>query len=114
MQTLEALQAAKCTPCEGLVEAMSRSEAQAQIAQIDGWILADDSQSISKKWKFKNFVQALAAVQAIGNLAEADQHHPDLHITGYRHLEVVLTTHSISGLSSNDFILAAKIDQIRF
>jgi len=57
-----------------------------------------------------HFVQAISLVNQIAEIAEDEQHHPDLHLTGYRHLEIVLTTHAIGGLSENDFIVAAKID----
>ena len=60
----------------------------------------------------KNFVEVMGVVNQIAELAESDGHHPDLHITGYRQLKIDLTTHAIGGLSENDFILAAKIDQL--
>ena len=65
---------------------------------------------ISRKWALKNFIEALALVNKAGEIAEEDQHHPDLHLTGYRNLRIDLTTHAIGGLSENDFILAAKLD----
>ena len=56
-------------------------------------------------------VEAVGLIDQIAELAEAEGHHPDLHLTGYRNLKIVLTTHAIGGLSENDFIVAAKIDQ---
>ena len=60
----------------------------------------------------KNFVKMMECVNRIADLAEAEGHHPDLHLTGYRNLKIELTTHAIGGLSENDFILAAKIDAL--
>ena len=107
--TLEQLSGGRCTPCEGGIDALSLEESQRQVAVLDGWKLSADGKSISKSWNCKNFVKSLDFCNAIGRLAEIEQHHPDLHVTGYRHVEVVLTTHAIGGLSLNDFIVAAKI-----
>ena len=102
----------KCKPCEGGVEACSIDEARRQIFALGSkWMLSDDGKLISRCWKLKNFVQAMQLVNEAARIAEEDQHHPDLHITGYRLVRIELTTHAIQGLSENDFILAAKIDQ---
>ncbi len=106
------LSAKKCKPCEGGVESCSIEQARQQIAALSKWQLSDDGKSISRKFTLKNFVAAIELVDGIAKVAEEDQHHPDLHLTGYRHLRVDLTTHAIGGLSENDFILAAKIDRI--
>jgi 4a-hydroxytetrahydrobiopterin dehydratase len=82
------------------------------MASLPDWKLSDDGKSISRKWQLKNFVQAVKLIQQAADIAEDEQHHPDLHLTGYRNLEIVLTTHAIDGLSENDFIVAAKIDQV--
>jgi len=103
------LTAKRCQPCEGGVPTLSTHQIAEHLPAVPDWNLVDD-QSIERKWKLKNFVQALQFMQRIGELAEAEQHHPDLHLTGYRHVRVVLTTHAIGGLSENDFIIAAKID----
>jgi 4a-hydroxytetrahydrobiopterin dehydratase len=110
--SLDQLRATHCAPCEGGVAPLTPSQALDQLKILDGWQIDAASKSISKRWNKKNFVKALAFCQRIGDLAEAEQHHPDLHLTGYRHLEVVITTHAIGGLSINDFILAAKIDAL--
>ena len=60
----------------------------------------------------KDFAASLAFFNAIGAIAEAENHHPDLHLSGYRNAAVELSTHAIDGLSENDFILAAKIDEV--
>lgn len=102
----------RCQPCEGGVDPLAMDAVQEHHEAVPAWELADDGRSIVRKWKCKNFVDALQLAQAIGELAEQEQHHPDLHVTGYRHLKVVLTTHAIGGLSENDFIVAAKIDAL--
>ncbi|MCC6508412.1 MAG: 4a-hydroxytetrahydrobiopterin dehydratase [Pirellulaceae bacterium] len=113
IHTPSELTAKRCQACEGGVEMFTREQAVEQLKQLgDTWALSENGTLISRKWKLKNFVQALELANSIGRLAEEDQHHPDLHITGYRMLKVELTTHAIGGLSENDFILAAKIDQL--
>lgn len=97
-----------CVPCEGGVPPMSRAEAEAKLAEVPGWTLRDDAREISREFKFKNFKQALAFVNHIGAIAEAEGHHPDLEL-GWGRVGVRLSTHAIGGLSLNDFILAAKI-----
>lgn len=112
VQTKEQLCQLHCAPCEGGVEKMSAEEAARQNAELDGWKLSEDATQIEKKWNCGNFVKALAFVNRIGELAEQQNHHPDLHVEGYRHVRVVLSTHAIGGLSDNDFIVAARIDAL--
>lgn len=90
---------------------MTAGEAREQLPAVPEWTLAEDAASISRTLNTGDFVTAVGHINRIGDLAEAEQHHPDLHLTGYRHLKIVLTTHAIGGLSANDFILAAKIDE---
>ena len=110
--TTDSLCQSRCFPCEGGVPVISAREVEPFLAAVPQWSIAAEGRSIERLWTFKNFVSALAFCNQIGELAEAEQHHPDLHLTGYRQVRVVLTTHAISGLSENDFILAAKIDAI--
>jgi 4a-hydroxytetrahydrobiopterin dehydratase len=111
-QTTEQLVAKKCVPCEGGVPAYSQSEAQQQIAKLNGWELTNDGKRIRKKWTAKNFMAAMDFFNRVANLAEDEQHHPDLHLESYRQITIDLSTHAIDGLSENDFILAAKIDEL--
>lgn len=67
---------------------------------------------IVRELTFKDFVTALRFANAVGRIAQAEDHHPDLHLTGYKHLRIELTTHAARGLSRNDFILAARIDAL--
>lgn len=108
--TAESLIAKRCLPCEGGIEALSTEQAQAQIGSLSAWDLSADGKMIERKWKMRNFVESMQLLQTVADLAEQEQHHPDLHLTGYRHVMVELTTHAIGGLSENDFIVAAKID----
>jgi len=102
----------KCLPCEGGVEPYTREMAEKQLEQHSGWVLTHEGQRIRKDWKVKNFMAGMDFFHRCAEVAEADGHHPDLHIEGYRNLSVELWTHAIGGLSENDFILAAKIDEL--
>ncbi len=102
----------KCLPCEGGVEPCSLELAEQQLQLLSGWQLTHDGQRIRKQWTVKNFLAGLDFFNRCAEVAEADGHHPDLHIEGYRNVSVELWTHAIGGLSENDFILAAKIDQL--
>jgi len=111
-QTTAQLVAKKCLPCEGGVDPCTIDEARAQLEQLDGWTLTRDGQRIRKEWTVKNFMAGMDFFGRVAETAEADGHHPDLHLEGYRHVAIELWTHAIGGLSENDFILAAKIDRL--
>jgi 4a-hydroxytetrahydrobiopterin dehydratase len=106
------LTAKKCLPCEGGVPKYSRAEAEAQLAAVPDWQLTHDATRIRRDWTLKNFRDGIRLLNNVGAIAEREQHHPDLHLEGYRHVWIEIFTHAIGGLSENDFILAAKIDQI--
>jgi len=111
MSTGESLAQRKCKPCEGGTEPLPLSAAQTLLQDVAGWELVD-GKAIRKTIKCKDFLDTVALIQKIAPIAEAEDHHPDLHLTGYRKLTIELSTHAIGGLSENDFILAAKIDQL--
>ncbi|MEM9659719.1 MAG: 4a-hydroxytetrahydrobiopterin dehydratase [Planctomycetota bacterium] len=111
-QTPQELTRKKCLPCEGGVAAYTLSEAEHQLAELSGWRLTHDGKRIRKDWTVKNFMAGMDFFNRCAELAEDDGHHPDLHIEGYRNVTVELWTHAIGGLSENDFIVAAKIDQL--
>ena len=102
----------KCVPCEGGVPKLTPEEAVAQNAELEGWEIVRDHQRILKKWTVKNFMAGMDFFGKVAELAEAEGHHPDLHIEGYKNVSIEIWTHAIGGLSENDFILAAKIDQL--
>ena len=106
------LTAKKCTACEGGTPAFTKDQITEHLAAVPEWKLSDDGKLIRRKYKFKDFVSAMAFLQKVGVLAEDEGHHPDLHLTGYKNVAVELTTHAIGGLSANDFIVAAKIDKL--
>ena len=106
-----ALTAKSCTPCRGGIPPLTRSEAIGYLAQVPAWELADDAGRIHRTYKLKNFAEALAFVQKIGNLAETEWHHPDISF-GWGYATLSLRTKKIKGLHENGFIMAAKIDDL--
>ncbi len=112
IQAAEQLIEKKCKPCEGGVDPCTLPEAESQLSKLSGWYLTHDGQRIRKDWTVKNFMAGLDFFNEVAEVAEDDGHHPDLHIEGYRNVWIELWTHAIGGLSENDFILAAKIDQL--
>ncbi len=91
---------------------LSPAEISQFLRQVPHWRVTPDGQRIRREWRVKDFVSALDFFNRIGEIAEAEDHHPDLHLVGYRNVAIELWTHAIGGLSENDFILAAKIDQL--
>lgn len=102
----------RCKPCEGGVSPFNRNQAEGYLARLSGWNLTEEGRAIRKEYKFKNFKEVIAFFNQIAAVAEAENHHPDLKI-GYNRVGVELSTHSLKGLSENDFILAAKFDACR-
>ncbi len=100
-----------CEPCEGGVKPMTEDQAQAMMAKVPGWDLKGD-RSIERTFKFKNFVASMDFVNKVAALAESEGHHPDIAIS-YNKVALTLSTHAIGGLSTNDFIVAAKINALR-
>src|SRR3990167_1111364 len=100
----------KCVPCEGGTAPLTKDEAEIFMKQVSGWTLSENAKNINKKFAFKNFKEALNFVNKVGDIAESEGHHPDIHLTDYKFVKIDLSTHAIGGLSQNDFILAAKID----
>lgn len=100
----------KCVPCEGGVDPFSSEKVREYVGMVEGWKPDSAGKAITKRYSFKDFVHALAFVREIGEVAEAEGHHPDITF-GWGYVFVKLTTHAIGGLSENDFIVAYKIDQ---
>lgn len=102
----------KCAPCEGGTSPLERSDAEGLLAQVDDdWSLSDDATGIRREFKFKNFYRTMSFVNAVAWIANREDHHPDLEV-GYNRCLVQFSTHAIGGLSQNDFICAAKIDDL--
>ena len=102
----------KCEPCEGGVKPFDKQKAQELLGQIPGWQLSGDAKTISRDYNAKNFMTAVNFMTQVAAVAESENHHPDIHLTGYRKLRIDLSTHAIGGLSENDFIVAAKINEL--
>jgi 4a-hydroxytetrahydrobiopterin dehydratase len=101
----------KCVACEGGVPPLNQVEASVLLKQTPGWNVSDDAKLLSREFKFKNFAQALGFTNKVGDIAESEGHHPDIEM-GWGYVRVKLTTHAIKGLSENDFIVAAKVNQL--
>jgi len=102
----------KCAPCEGGVPPLSAAEIAPLLRQLeDGWKVAEDSKSLRRSFRFKDFYRTMSFVNAVAHIANIEDHHPDLEI-GYDYCRIAYSTHSIGGLSQNDFICAAKIDRL--
>ncbi len=101
----------RCVPCEGGVAPMDAEAARDMLGQLNDWELDESGKEISRSYKFKNYYQTMAFVNALAWIAHQEDHHPDLHV-GYNRVQVRFSTHSIGGLSQNDFICAAKIDAL--
>lgn len=100
-----------CKPCNDGISPLTQKEAETLLEQLSDWILDDSGIQISKVFRFKNFYQTISFINAIAWIVNQENHHPDLKIS-YNCCRVHFTTHSIHGLSENDFICAAKIDQL--
>lgn len=99
----------KCIPCEAGTPPLKEEEIKKLLGQISAWALKDEH--LYKKFKFKNFVEAMKFINKVAEIAENEGHHPDFSVH-YNKVEIELFTHAINGLSENDFIVAAKIDNI--
>lgn len=101
----------KCVPCEGGTPPMQTKEAGKLLQQVPRWQLAEISgtNAIERKFKFKDFAEAMKFVNKVAAIAEEEGHHPDITIN-WNTVTLQLSTHAIKGLSENDFIMAAKID----
>ena len=104
----------KCLPYEGGVSTFSLKEIHKYQKKVDGWDVKPNIKKIfylEKSFKFKNFLDSQKFVNNVGEIAEKEGHHPEI-LFGWGYATIIITTHAIEGLSENDFILAAKIDQI--
>ncbi|MBU0688837.1 MAG: 4a-hydroxytetrahydrobiopterin dehydratase [Gammaproteobacteria bacterium] len=98
-----------CQPCKNGEPALSSGEATELLKQLDGWALGD--QRISKTFAFKNYYQTIAFVNAVAWMTHREDHHPDMQVS-YNRCVIEYSTHSVGGLSANDFICAAKVDAL--
>ncbi len=101
----------KCVPCRGGVEPLTLEEIEPLKSQLHADWRVIDGHHLERAFRFKNFASALEFTNNVGAIAEEQQHHPDIQL-GWGKVVVTLYTHKIGGLHENDFILAAKIDEI--
>lgn len=104
----ESLASRHCVPCHGGVPRLKGEEIEPLLAQLEGWRVAGEHH-LSKEYEFRSFADALAFVNRVGRVAEAEGHHPDIEF-GWGYARLKIYTHAIDGLSESDFILAARID----
>ena len=103
----------KCVPCEGGVIPFDISEIHKYQKKVDGWNISKDNKQnffLNKRFNFNNFIESQEFINKVGEISENEGHHPDISF-GWGYAEIKITTHAIEGLSENDFILAAKIDE---
>lgn len=100
-----------CVPCEGGLPPLDHEYVQKYAKEVPTWKVSDDEKKITKEFELRNFVEAMKFVNGVAEIANTEDHHPDIYIF-YNKVKLELTTHAMGGLSENDFILAAKIDGI--
>lgn len=103
----------KCVPCKGGEPTATDDQIRQWLPYVLGWSVTevDGVKRLVKTFKFKNFLESISFINKIKNVAEAEGHHPDIHIS-WNKVQLASWTHAIRGLHENDFILAAKIDRI--
>jgi 4a-hydroxytetrahydrobiopterin dehydratase len=100
-----------CIPCRGGIPPLDENAASELLKQTPKWSLIDNASKIRRRFAFDNFVESLQFVNAVGEIAETEGHHPDITF-GWGYAEVIIYSHKIGGLHENDFIVAAKIDKL--
>ena len=91
---------------------LEHAEIEERLANSAGWALSEDGGSIEREWKFENFARAMEFVNAVGEVAEGANHHPDILLHGWNHVRLTLSTHSQGGLTDADFQLAGEVDRL--
>lgn len=109
--SIERLRAQHCTPRKGKDAGLSRDEAAAHLAVLPGWRLEAGGGVIGKEFRFADYFHTMAFVNAVASVAHREDHHPDLEVS-YAHCVVRYSTHDVGGLSLNDFICAAKVEDL--
>ncbi|CAJ2646374.1 pterin-4-alpha-carbinolamine dehydratase 2, mitochondrial [Trifolium pratense] len=104
-----------CVPCNSKdLKPMTEDAANSLIPKVSDWNLVNEGGSLklSRSWKVKSFNKGLEFFRIVADLAEAQGHHPDLHLVGWNNVTIEIWTHSVGGLTENDFIFAAKINEL--
>lgn len=100
-----------CKPCEDWMAPLTKMQYKPLLEKVNPWGVSEDKM-IYKEFKFRNFKEALEFVNKVGEIAEKENHHPNIYLHNWNKVKIELTTHNIKGLSENDFILASKIDRL--
>src|SRR3989338_4255458 len=100
----------RCVPCEGGMPPLKEKKVQELLKEVPEWVL-EEGKAV-RRFKFKDFREAIAFVNKVADLAEAENHHPNISVYGWNKVKLTFFTHSINGLSENDFRMAAKINKI--
>ena len=103
----------KCVPCEGNIPAFDKSQIHKYLKKVDGWDVKNDDGNfyLIKEFSFKDFKESQKFINKVGDIAEIENHHPDISF-GWGYCKIKIFTHAIKGLAESDFVLAAKIDKI--
>jgi 4a-hydroxytetrahydrobiopterin dehydratase len=101
----------KCKECSGAMQPLGQNEMESFKGQLDSAWQIVDNHHLLRKFKFKNFKEALAFTNKVGDLAESEGHHPDI-LLKWGEVEITIYTHKVNGLTESDFVLAAKIDKL--
>ena len=109
--TFAELCALHCAPLKGPEHALGKQEIAALLPLLPGWTLAADAADVRKDFTFPDFAAALSFVNAVGRIAEQENHHPDIEL-GWGRCRVRFSTHDVGGLSRNDFICAARTEAL--
>lgn len=100
-----------CVPCSGGVPPLPKEEQRALLAKLDGGWEVVNGHHLEKSYTFKDFLEALAFTNKVGELAEQQAHHPDIYLA-WGKVKLTIWTHKIDGLTESDFVLAAKIEEL--
>ncbi|MEX0730054.1 MAG: 4a-hydroxytetrahydrobiopterin dehydratase [Aquisalimonadaceae bacterium] len=100
-----------CTPCQGGIDPMKPEEAADMLGQVPRWELTHEATRLERTFRFSNFLEAKQFVDRVSDLAEGENHHPDVSF-GWGYATVVIWTHKIGGLHENDFIFASKTNRL--
>lgn len=101
-----------CVSCESGAAPLTVEQINEWLISVPHWKLTAEGNRIRREWRVLDFMAAIDFFRRIAQIAESEDHHPDLHLESYRNVAIELWTHAVGGLTENDFILAAKINEL--
>jgi 4a-hydroxytetrahydrobiopterin dehydratase len=101
-----------CVPCEVGAPTATEEELKKYLPQVPDWKMYEHKTKIKREFEFEDFKRAVEFINKVADLAEHEGHHPDIYLYDFKKVRLTLWTHKIGGLHRNDFVLAAKIDQL--